>query len=184
MSWISTFILKLLGWKVKLELPDVKKYMLIAAPHTSNWDFPLGILVKSSQKIKLNFLGKGALFESPFGWLFRALGGIPVYRKKKLNMVDQMVEQFNQREHMILAMSPEGTRSYLEYWHSGFYHIAYKAGVPIAMATLDFGNKMVKLGSTFMPTGDIQADMKLIRAFYAGVQGKIPENQGPIQVKS
>ena len=83
MSWISTFILKLLGWKVKLELPDVKKYMLIAAPHTSNWDFPLGILVKSSQKIKLNFLGKGALFESPFGWLFRALGGIPVYRKKK-----------------------------------------------------------------------------------------------------
>ena len=145
---------------------------------------PLGILVKSSQKIKLNFLGKGALFESPFGWLFRALGGIPVYRKKKLNMVDQMVEQFNQREHMILAMSPEGTRSYLEYWHSGFYHIAYKAGVPIAMATLDFGNKMVKLGSTFMPTGDIQADMKLIRAFYAGVQGKIPENQGPIQVKS
>ena len=184
MSWISTFILKLLGWKVKLELPDVKKYMLIAAPHTSNWDFPLGILVKSSQKIKLNFLGKGALFESPFGWLFRALGGIPVYRKKKLNMVDQMVEQFNQREHMILAMSPEGTRSYLEYWHSGFYHIAHKAGVPIAMATLDFGNKMVKFTSGFIPTGDIQADMKLIRAFYAGVQGKIPENQGPIQVKS
>lgn len=184
MSWIAKFILKILGWKVINELPDEKKYMLIAAPHTSNWDFPLGLMVKFSLRIKLNYLGKGSLFDSPFGWLFRALGGIPVYRKKRLNMVDQMVQQFNQREHMILAMSPEGTRSYLEHWKSGFYHIAYKAGVPIAMATLDFGNKMVRLGSAFMPTGDIHADMKIIRAFYEGVQGKVPEKQGPIQVKS
>ena len=184
MSWIARFILKILGWKVINELPDAKKYVLIAAPHTSNWDFPLGILAKSSQNIKLNYLGKGALFDSPFGWLFRALGGIPVYRKQKLNMVDQMVEQFNQREHMILAMSPEGTRTYLEYWKSGFYHIAHKSGVPIAMATLDFGNKMVRLGSTFMPTGDIQADMKLIRAFFEGVQGRVPEKMSPIRVKS
>lgn len=184
MSWIAKFILKILGWKVINELPDDKKFMLIAAPHTSNWDFPLGLLVKFSLKIKLNYLGKGALFDSPFGWLFRALGGIPVYRKKKLNMVDQMVEQFNQREHMILAMSPEGTRSHLAYWKSGFYHIAHKAGVPIAMATLDFGNKVVRLGNAFMPTGDIQEDMKLIRAFFAGVQGKVPEKQGPIEVKS
>jgi 1-acyl-sn-glycerol-3-phosphate acyltransferase len=183
-SWIAKLILKILGWKVINELPDNKKYMLIAAPHTSNWDFPLGLMVKFSEKIKLNYLGKGALFDSPFGWFFRALGGIPVYRKKKLNMVDQMVEQFNQREHMILAMSPEGTRSHLDYWKSGFYHIAHKAGVPIAMGTLDFGNKMVRLGNTFMPTGDIQEDMKLIRAFFAGVQGKIPEKQGPIEVKS
>jgi len=184
MSWISKLILKLLGWQVINDLPDDKKYMLIAAPHTSNWDFPLGILVKFSQKLKLNFLGKGALFDSPFGWLFRALGGIPVYRKKKLNMVDQMVQQFNQREKMILAMSPEGTRSYVEYWKSGFYHIGYKAGVPIVMGTLDYGNKIVKLGSAFMPTGDIHADMKIIKAFFTGVQGKIPEKQGPIAVKS
>jgi 1-acyl-sn-glycerol-3-phosphate acyltransferase len=95
-----------------------------------------------------------------------------------------MVEQFNQREEMILAMSPEGTRSYLEYWKSGFYHIAHKAGVPIAMATLDFGNKMVKFTSGFIPTGDIQADMKIIKAFYNDIKGKIPENQGPIRVKS
>lgn len=184
MSWISKFILKLLGWKVINELPDEKKYLLIAAPHTSNWDFPLGLLVKFAEKVKLNYLGKGALFDSPFGWFFRALGGIPVYRKKRLNMVDQMVEQFNQREHMILAMSPEGTRSYLEYWKSGFYHIAHKAKVPIAMATLDFGNKLVRLGNAFMPSGDIQADMQIIRAFFEGVKGKKPQNQGPIQVKS
>lgn len=183
MSWIAKFILKLLGWKVDVDLPSTKKYMLIAAPHTSNWDFPLGILVKFSQQLKLNFLGKGALFDSSFGWLFRALGGIPVYRKKKLNMVDQMVKQFNQRDEMILAMSPEGTRSYTEYWKSGFYHIAHKAGVPIAMATLDYGNKMVKLGSTFMPTGDIHADMKIIREFFENVQGKIPEKRGPIEVR-
>lgn len=184
MYWIAKFILKILGWKVINELPDNKKYLLIAAPHTSNWDFPLGLLTKYSQKLKLNFLGKGALFDSPFGWLFRALGGIPVYRKKKLNMVDQMVAQFNQREQMILAMSPEGTRSYQEHWKSGFYHIAFKAGVPIAMATLDFGNKIVKLGSAFMPSGDIQADMRIIRAFFEGIEGKIPENKGPITVKS
>ncbi len=184
MSWIAKFILKILGWKISNELPEDKKYMLIVAPHTSNWDFPLGVLVKFAEKLKLNYLGKGALFDSPFGWLFRALGGIPVYRKKKLNMVDQMVEQFNQREEMILAMSPEGTRSYLAHWKSGFYHIAHKAGVPIAMATLDFGTKTVKTGGAFMPTGDIQADMQIIRDFYAGVQGKIPEKQAPIQVKS
>ena len=184
MSWIAKFIFKILGWKIIGDLPEVKKYVLIAAPHTSNWDFPLGLLAKFSIKLKLNYLGKGALFDSPFGWFFRALGGIPVYRKQKLNMVDQMVEQFNLREEMILAMSPEGTRSYLEYWKSGFYHIAHKAGVPIAMATLDFGNKMVKFTSGFMPTGDIQADMKIIKAFYNDIKGKIPENQGPIRVKS
>lgn len=184
MSWIAKFILKIMGWKVINELPDEKKYVLIAAPHTSNWDFPLGLLAKFSIKLKLNYLGKGALFESPFGWFFRALGGIPVYRKKKLNMVDQMVKEFEQRDHMILAMSPEGTRSYLDYWKSGFYHIAHKAGVPIAMGTLDFGNKMVKLGNAFMPSGDIHEDMKIIRAFFKNVKGKIPDNQGPIRVKS
>ncbi len=184
MSWIDRFILTILGWKVINELPAAKKYILIAAPHTSNWDFPLGLLAKFSQRIKLNYLGKGALFNSPFGWCFRALGGIPVYRKQKLNMVDQMVEQFNQREDMILAMSPEGTRSYLEYWKSGFYHIAHKAGVPIAMGTLDFGNKTVRLGNTFMPTGDIQEDMKIIRTFFENIKGKKPRNQGPIEVKS
>ncbi len=184
MSWICKFILKMLGWKIINDLPNDKKYMLIAAPHTSNWDFPLGLMVKFSEKIKLNYLGKGALFDSPFGWFFRALGGIPVYRKKKLNMVDQMVNEFNNREALILAMSPEGTRSYLDYWKSGFYHIAHKAGVPIAMGTLDFGNKLVKLGNTFMPSGNIHEDMKIIRAYYEKVKGKIPENQGPIRVKS
>ncbi|MCB1582319.1 MAG: lysophospholipid acyltransferase family protein [Marinicella sp.] len=183
MSLLAKFILKILGWKVINELPATQKYVLIAAPHTSNWDFPLGLTVKFSQKIKLNYLGKGALFKSPFGWFFRALGGIPVYRKQKLNMVDQMVAEFKQREHMILAMSPEGTRSYLDYWKSGFYHIAHKAKVPIVMATLDFGNKLVKLGNAFMPSGDIQADMKIIRAYFENVKGKKPQNQGPIEIK-
>lgn len=184
MSWIAKFFLRVLGWKVINNLPDDKKYMLIVAPHTSNWDFPLGILVKSSMKVKLNYLGKGALFDSPFGWFFRALGGIPVYRKKKLNMVDQMVAEFNRREHLILAMSPEGTRSYLDYWKSGFYYIAHKAGVPIAMATFDFVKKEVRLGSSFMPSGNIQEDMKIIKAFFENVKGKNPEKQGPIRVKS
>jgi len=183
MAFLSKLILKMLGWQVINDLPQTNKYVLIAAPHTSNWDFPLGLLAKFSLKLKLNFLGKGSLFKAPFGWFFRALGGIPVYRKQKLNMVDQMVQQFNQRDHMILAMSPEGTRSYLEHWKSGFYHIAHKAGVPIAMGTLDFGNKVVKLGHAFMPSGNIHEDMKIIRDFFAQVKGKIPSKQGPIKVK-
>lgn len=183
MQWIAKLILKLTGWQIINELPENKKYILIAAPHTSNWDFPLGLLIKFSQKLPLNYLGKAALFDSPFGWFFRATGGIPVYRKKKLNMVDQMVQQFEQSEQMILAMSPEGTRSYREFWKSGFYHIALKAGIPIAMGTLDYSNKMVRLGNALVPSGNIHEDMKIIRAFFENVKGKKPHNQGPIQVK-
>lgn len=184
MAKICEWLLKLFGWQVLNKLPDFKKYVLIAAPHTSNWDFIVGIMARSVSRTKMSFLGKGSLFKPPFGWWFRSLGGIPVYRNKRLNMVDQMVEVFNERKHLILAMSPEGTRSKTAYWKSGFYHIAHKAKVPIVMATLDFKNKTVQLGGQFLnPTGDIMADMKVIRAFYENVKGKNPEKQGPVAVK-
>ncbi len=183
MKTLSRTILKWLGWRIENNVPDDKKYMLIVAPHTSNWDFIYGLLAKSAIGLKANFLGKSSLFRGPFGWWFRWLGGIPVYRKKKLNMVEQMVEQFGQRSHLIMAMSPEGTRGYLDEWKSGFYHIAYRAGVPIVMATLNFDEKQIKLGGRFMPTGNIKADMDLVRAFYASVKGKNPKNQGPIRIK-
>lgn len=183
-GWICTWVLRLFGWKVDNQLPDFKKYVLIAAPHTSNWDFIVGILARYAAKTKMSFLGKGSLFKPPFGWLFRALGGIPVYRGQKLNMVDQMVKVFNDRKELILAMSPEGTRSKLAYWKSGFYHIANSAKVPIVMATLDFKNKTILMGGKyFTPSGDIQADMQIVRDFYEKVQGKNPMNQGPIQIK-
>lgn len=184
MAKLSEWILKMFGWRVKNQLPDIKKYVLIAAPHTSNWDFIVGIMARSVSRTKMSFLGKGSLFKSPLGWWFRAIGGIPVYRNQRLNMVDQMVKVFNERKELVLAMSPEGTRSKIKHWKSGFYHIAHKAKVPIVMATLDFKNKTIDMGSKlFTPTGNIQADMQIIREFYEKVQGKKPENQGPIVLK-
>jgi len=184
MGGLSRWILKILGWRIINELPDDKKYMLIVAPHTSNWDFVYGVLAKSAVGLKVNFLGKDTLFKGPLGWWFRALGGIPVQRDQKLNMVEQMVQQFAQRNHLILAMSPEGTRSRLRYWKSGFYHIACGAKVPIVMATLNFAEKQIKLGGRFMPKGDVVKDMNIIRAFFTGIEGKKPENQGPICLKT
>lgn len=183
MGALSRWILKLLGWQIINDLPDDKRYMLIVAPHTSNWDFVYGVLAKSAVRLKVNFLGKDTLFKWPLGWWFRALGGIPVIRDQKLNMVEQMVVQFKQRNHMILTMSPEGTRSRLDNWKSGFYHIACGAGVPIVMATLNFADKQIKLGGRFVPTGDVTTDMDKVRDFYAGIEGKKPKNQGPIRLK-
>ena len=183
MGALSRWILKLLGWQIINDLPDDKRYMLIVAPHTSNWDFVYGVLAKSAVRLKVNFLGKDTLFKWPLGWWFRALGGIPVIRDQKLNMVEQMVVQFKQRNHMILTMSPEGTRSRLDNWKSGFYHIACGAGVPIVMATLNFADKQIKLGGRFMPSGDVSRDMDKVRDFYAGIEGKKPKNQGPIRLK-
>ena len=171
MSWVAKFIFKILGWKVINELPDEKKYVLIAAPHTSNWDFPLGLLAKFSLKLKLKYLGKGALFDSPFGWFFRALGGIPVYRKQKLNMVDQMVEQFAMRDKLCLIMTPEGTRGQVREWKSGFYRIALAAGVPIVFAADDSVSKTVKCDRVFWPTGDYEKDIIEIRSYFAGCVG-------------
>ncbi|GAA4826119.1 acyltransferase [Marinicella pacifica] len=183
MGGLSRWILKILGWQIINDLPADKKYMLIVAPHTSNWDFVYGVLAKSAVGLKVSFLGKDSLFKSPLGWWFKALGGIPVYRDQKLNMVEQMVVQFKQRQHMILTMSPEGTRSRLKYWKSGFYHIACGAGVPIVMATLNFAEKQIKLGGRFMPSGQVTQDMDKVRDFYAGIQGKKPQYQGPVRLK-
>ena len=183
MGALSRWFLKILGWRLIYELPDDEKYMLIVAPHTSNWDFIYGVLAKSAVGLKVNFLGKDSLFNGPLGWWFRALGGIPVKRDQKLNMVEQMVEQFKQRDKLILTMSPEGTRSYLNYWKSGFYHIACGANVPIVMATLNFAEKEIKLGGRFMPEGDAVKDMDKVLTFYAEIKGKKPQNQGPIRLK-
>lgn len=181
---LSRWLLKRLGWRIINELPDDEKYMLIVAPHTSNWDFVFGVMAKSAVGLKVNFLGKDTLFKWPLGWWFRALGGIPVKRDQNMNKVDQMVQQFGQRNHLILTMSPEGTRSHLDYWKSGFYHIACGAQVPIVMATLNFAEKEIKLGGRFMPEGDVVKDMDKIRSFYAGIEGKKPQNQGPIRLKT
>ncbi len=174
---ISKFIFKtILGWKLVGDFPkDIKKYVVIAAPHTSWQDFPIGILARNTSGIKINFIGKDSLFKGPFGFIFRSLGGTPVDRSKSNNLVDAIVDVFNSKEEFRLALSPEGTRKKVDKWKTGFYYIAKGANVPIVMATLDFENKQVKFSEPYYTTDDKEKDFKYFKAFYKDVQGKKPD---------
>jgi len=177
------WILKTLGWSVHADYPGVKKYVVIAAPHTSNWDFPLGILTQWALNLNVKWIGKHTLFRWPYGWFFRALGGTPVYRHQNLNLSQQLAALFEKTDRMVLALAPEGTRKKTDHWKTGFYHIAVAAQVPIVMAYLDFGHKQVGIGGAFMPSGDIQADFEIIREFFKHRHGKFPENTSGIQIR-
>ncbi len=163
------------GWTVGGGIPKARKYVLIAAPHTSNWDFPFTIATAFALGVDIRWMGKQQLFDGPGGALFRALGGIPVDRSKNTNMVDRMVALFEENDDLVLTVPAEGTRGKGSYWKSGFYHIARRAGVPIGLGYLDFGRKRSGIGPLVHPTGDIRADMDVIRAFYGTVLGKKPE---------
>jgi 1-acyl-sn-glycerol-3-phosphate acyltransferase len=181
---ISMWILKLLGWNVDPYLPDIKKYVIIAAPHTSNWDFPLGILAAKAIHLKAHWMGKDSLFRWwPLGWYFRAIGGTPVRRGRGLNYIQQMTDLFERSEELVLALAPEGTRSKTDHWKTGFYYIARAARVPTLMAYLDFGKKQVGVGYMLYPGDDIEADFNEIREFYKDIRGKHPRNESLIQLR-
>jgi 1-acyl-sn-glycerol-3-phosphate acyltransferase len=170
--------LKVFGWRLEGRLPDVDKLVVIAAPHTSNWDLPVLLSLAFALRAKACWLGKHTLFRRPFGFLFRWMGGIPVYRSASKNMVAQSVEMFRNSEKLILTIPPEGTRSKVSYWKTGFYYIALGAGTPIAMAFIDYKRKATGVGPTLYPTGNIEADMEVIRNFYANVTAKYPDKAG------
>ncbi|HMQ49785.1 MAG TPA: lysophospholipid acyltransferase family protein [Saprospiraceae bacterium] len=175
--WLSRQILHLSGWEIVKPFdafPD--KYVLVAAPHTSNWDFVLGILTRSILKMGTNFVGKKSLFIPPFGWYFRWLGGYPVDRSKNSNFVDAVVEIFKKEKKFSIAIAPEGTRKKVGKLKTGFYYIAKGAGVAIVLVRLDYGNKQVAFAPPFLPTADMELDMARVMQFFKGVQGKKPEN--------
>ncbi|MDG1039574.1 MAG: 1-acyl-sn-glycerol-3-phosphate acyltransferase [Polaribacter sp.] len=174
---ISKFIFKtILGWKLVGDFPkDIKKYVVIAAPHTSWQDFPIGILARNTSNIKINFIGKDSLFKGPFGFIFRRLGGTPVDRSKNNNLVDAIVAAFNEKEVFRLALSPEGTRKKTTQWKTGFYYIAKGAKVPIVMATLDFNNKQVKFSEPYYTTDDTEKDFKYFKSFFKPEMAKKPD---------
>ncbi|RXP45571.1 acyltransferase [Lutibacter sp. HS1-25] len=178
MKTISNFIFhKLFGWKtIGLCPTDIKKYIIIGAPHTHWQDFFLGLALKLTQKVPVNFIAKASLFKPPFGFIFRALGGAPVDRSKSKNLVDAIVAIFNSKEQFILALSPEGTRKRVDTWKTGFYHIAKGANVPIVMMAFDFGNKQIKFSEPYYLTDDKEKDFNFIYDFYRGIKGKIPED--------
>jgi 1-acyl-sn-glycerol-3-phosphate acyltransferase len=174
---ISKFILyTILGWTIENGFPkEPKKYVVIAAPHTSWLDFPIAILARLSEGTMVHFVGKSALFKWPFGSFFRGLGGTPIDRSKSNNMVDAVVSTFNNKEEFRLALAPEGTRKKVTKWKTGFYYIAKGANVPIVMATLDFENKKVKISSPFYTTENSKQDFEAFKSFYKNVKGKNPE---------
>lgn len=171
---ISRKILEWAGWGVEGDIPNIPKMVAVGAPHTSNWDLIFTILYTYALGVNLSWMGKHTLFKPPFGWLFRKLGGIPVDRRAPRGTVGQMADVLNQRESLILAIMPEGTRSKVREWRSGFYYIALEAGVPLAMVGLDFSRKRVVLGGPFWPTGDFDSDLLRFKSFYADFRGYNP----------
>jgi 1-acyl-sn-glycerol-3-phosphate acyltransferase len=175
MKLISRFIFWIAGWKIEGRVPAIKKFVVIGAPHTSAWDAVYGLCAAFLLDLHFSFFGKKEAFYFPLGILLRALGGIPVDRFSSNNVVDEAVKEFNSREEFILALAPEGTRAYAPEWRTGFYYIAMEARVPIVLGYLDFKRKVVGIGPTFYPTGDINKDIEEIKAFYRPIQGKHPE---------
>ena len=183
LHYLGRFWLWLFGWKIESDLPNLKKYVVVGAPHTSNWDFPFGLAMFYALKIRLSWMGKDALFKPPLGSVMRALGGIAIERNSSHGVVEQIVEKIKHSDRLIIGIAAKGTRKKTDYWKSGFYWIACKANVPIVCCYLDYPNKLARIGYTVYPTGDVKNDMDKIRDFYHKVEGKIPEHADNIRLK-
>ncbi|MEP7347922.1 MAG: 1-acyl-sn-glycerol-3-phosphate acyltransferase [Gemmatimonadaceae bacterium] len=155
-------------------MPDVSKAVIIVAPHTSNWDFFVGLSIDLVLDLKASFLGKHSLFVWPVKGLLEWIGGIPVRRGAGENVVDQMVAEFARRDELLLAIAPEGTRRKVAEWHKGFWHIARAAKVPIILVSLDYGRRVVTLGPTITPTNDLESDLRMLKAHFAKVTPRHP----------
>ncbi len=172
---ICLWLLNIFGWKINGQLPNSKQYIMIVGPHTSNWDFVLGVVARGALAIKVNFLAKHQLFHPLWGWFFKALGGHPVDRRKNNNLVDAVADIFQQHPDFKLALAPEGTRSAVRRWKTGFYHIAVKAQVPIIAVGFDFGRRQVVIRQPLQATGDITQEMNQLLDFFRSVEGRFPK---------
>lgn len=182
-KWLAHWFLRRNGWRIEGERPEHDSFVLIAAPHTSNWDFPYLLAFATVFDIKIRWIGKHQLFYPPMGWIMRALGGVSVVRHKNLNVVSSLVEEFSRNKSLVLVVPVEGSRGYQEYWRSGFYHMARGAGVPIVPSYLDYGQKRGGFGPALQPSDDVVADMQFFRDFYAPMNGKFPDKFGPIRLR-
>ncbi len=169
-------MMRALGWTIEGEFPNLRKFVIIVAPHTSNWDFPVGVAAKLALGLRARFLGKDTLFRFPLGILMRGLGGIPVDRSQPNDVVGHIVREFAAQGRLILVIAPEGTRRRVERWRTGFYHIAHGAAVPILPVAFDWGRHSIQVGTVFTTTGDVERDVRELQRFYEGVRGRNPDN--------
>ena len=172
---LASLLLRLAGWKVKITVPDYPKCIICVAPHTSNWDFILGKLAYASVGRKAGFLMKEAWFFWPLGYFFRAIGGIAVPKARGSQLSEIIIRKFRDSKRMQLAITPEGTRSRVTRWRTGFLHIAQDAGVPIVLGAIDAAPRQIIIEKEFKPTGDIEADMKAIKSYYSSFTALYPE---------
>jgi 1-acyl-sn-glycerol-3-phosphate acyltransferase len=179
---LGALFLRLCGWRVEGTLPPDPKAVVIAAPHTSNWDLPFMLAVSYVLGARPSWLGKREIFRWPFHGLMRRLGGLPIDRHGRHDVVQQVVDMFGCRDRLHVVVPPSATRSRASHWRSGFYHIARGAGVPIVCAFLDYRRKVGGIGPVFVPSGDVRADMDVLRAFYATVAGKYPQCTTPVRL--
>ena len=175
--WAGRLWLRAFGWKAVGDVRAYRKYVVVAAPHTSNWDFPFMLAAAHVLGVRASWLGKHTLFAPPWGWFFRGLGGIPVDRRAPQTLVAQMAERMKAADELVLALAPEGTRGRVPFWKSGFYHIAVESGVPVALGFLDYDRKLCGLGPFIKPTGNVRADMDELRAFYRNIRARHPEHE-------
>lgn len=174
---LSAFIIKLLGFKIIGKYPyELDKVVLIAGPHTSYWDFPFGLLIRSASKINVKYVGKASLFKPPLGWIMKALGGVPVNRKRRNNFVDSVIDVYNENEKMAVLFAPEGTRRKVEHFKTGFYYIAKGANVPILPIVFDFGKKEFRWLDLVYPSDNAEEDLKKIESLFKGVVGFTKKN--------
>jgi len=172
---LAVVLLFLSNWKIQGKEPDIHKYVLIAAPHTSNWDFVFFLLIIFKLRLPVYWMGKRSMFKWPFQGLLKRLGGIPVDRSEKNNVVLSMAKAFENAERLVITIAPSGTRTTGGSWKTGFYHIAREAKVPIVCGFLDYKKKTGGIGPVFHATGDMEADMRAIRSFYSGISGRYPQ---------
>lgn len=174
---VAKFILKVMGgWKIEGDMPrDISKFIIIAADHTSNWDFVVGMAVKWSLGLKAGFFAKHSLFFWPLGVLMRALGGVPIERSRSGNRVQDAVDEINKADNFVLVIAPEGTRSKVARWKTGFYHIARGAEIPVVPVGFDFTKKKVVIGDPMEMTGDVKNDFQRMHQFFAPIEGRHPE---------
>lgn len=175
MRLLSQFIFWISGWKIVGTAPSENQYIMVAAPHTSNWDFIYARAAFYIMGVPLKYTIKKELFFFPLGLILKALGGIPIDRKAKGNMVDKMADIYNQYERITILITPEGTRSYSPEWKAGFYHIARKANIPISLGYLDYAKKEAGIGPLIHPSDNYEADLDKIKGFYKTISAKYPE---------
>ncbi len=170
------FLYWLWGWKIEGKAPDLKKYLLIVAPHTSSWDFPVGYIAKELLEFKPHFLAKKSLFKIPLvGWFLKISRGHPVDRNRNMNLVDQVVMYFNTLDEFIMTITPEGTRAYAPQWKTGFYRIAEKANVPMVLVGFDYSTKTVILSEPIYTQGNMDEEIETIKDFFRPIKGKHPD---------